>query len=76
LWRNDGSGWTNEGITSRDGMGDILELTAIDAFSIWTATNPANALPVELVSLEAQIYQRDQAEISWVTASELNNEGF
>lgn len=76
LWRNDGSGWENEGFTSRDVTADWIELTGINAFSQWTAASPANALPVELLFFTAQKLDEKTAQLDWETANERNNKGF
>lgn len=76
LWRNDGSGWQNMGFSTRDVSNNFVELTGIDAFSIWTLTNQANALPIELTYFNAIKEDEKTALLIWETSSEFNNEGF
>lgn len=46
-------------------------------FRMFGTTNSTNtSLPVELVNLQAQPINNEYINVSWVTASELNNKGF
>ncbi|RPI19178.1 MAG: hypothetical protein EHM58_02355, partial [Ignavibacteriae bacterium] len=41
----------------------------------WTVSDPSSPLPVELISFDAFLKIRN-VELKWVTASEINNQGF
>jgi hypothetical protein len=75
LWRYDGANWSYEGFTSRDGTNNYVELTGIDAFSLWTVTNQANALPAELLNFSATP-KNQSVQLNWTTATEANLDYF
>ena len=67
--------WTDETDTWTDnGTEDYLTKTGVTAFSRWTANNPV-VLPIELTHFDAGC-QNDNPELSWSTASEINNDYF
>ncbi|MCP3932047.1 MAG: hypothetical protein GY705_23490, partial [Bacteroidetes bacterium] len=76
LWRKSGASWANQGYTTRDASNNYVELTGIDAFSRWTLTSDANALPVELLSFSATRLGERKSLLKWITASEVNNRGY
>jgi hypothetical protein len=57
------------------------ELTGVTSFSGGTGgfsvnDNPGSSLPVELLSWEAKAVDNNYIELSWSTATEINNDGF
>lgn len=75
LWRNDGTDWENMGFSNRSSANNYVELTGINAFSAWTATNPANPLPVELTRFSGH-FSEGRVILQWTTATENNNSHF
>ncbi|HRD81397.1 MAG TPA: T9SS type A sorting domain-containing protein [Saprospiraceae bacterium] len=75
LWRNDGTGWENMGASNRNTAGNYVELTGINAFSAWTATNAANPLPIELTDFSGYM-DGPKVRLEWRTASETQNAYF
>ncbi len=76
LWHHNGSSWMNVSGGTFGGT-DPYTLTttsAVTSFSPFIVGNDG-ALPVELTSFTAKATQRS-AELSWNTASEINNHGF
>lgn len=80
-WDATATEWQNEGnaITTGDTVtGTIRSANVISTFSPFTlaSTNQAvNALPIELLSFDAQ-KQDDEVLVSWTTATEINNDFF
>lgn len=77
LWRSTDSGanWTNEGGTPNASSNNI-SLTGIDAFSVWTSSDAANLLPVDLLSFEAKTTDNSNIKLNWTTATEINSSHF
>ncbi len=75
LWRNDGTVWENMGASNRNTAGNYVELTGINAFSAWTATNAANPLPIELTDFNGYM-DSPKVRLEWRTASETQNAHF
>ena len=48
----------------------------VDSFSSWTAGGFPAPLPVELISFNATLKDQTSSELTWVTASEINNDHF
>ena len=76
LWRstNAGASWTDRGRTAINTTTNAITLSAIDAFSRWTAA-VAGVLPVELLSFSGKNTEGGNL-LTWETASEVNNKGF
>ncbi len=53
----------------------VTGVSSFSPFSFGTTDNTTNRLPVELLSFEASV-KENVVELSWITASELNNYGF
>jgi hypothetical protein len=75
LWRNEGTGWENMGFSSRSAGSNYVELTGINTFSAWTATNAANPLPVEMTNFSGY-FSNSRVMLQWATATENNNSHF
>jgi len=85
--RWDGSEWadhSNGGTVGSALTGDVISSAPITSFSPFTLSstttnNPLETdnspLPIQLVSFSAEV-QNDQVDVSWVTASEINNDFF
>jgi len=71
---SDGSNWTNVGGTLST-ENNTITLSNLDGFSIWTAGDRNEALPVELTSFTANATQ-NKVVLNWQTATEVNNYGF
>ncbi len=57
-------------------MANFVQLTQVDAFSRWTLSDwLTEPLPIELLSFNA-VAVNDQVDLTWVTASEINNDYF
>lgn len=76
LWRQSAGTWEDMGFTTRHTTDNYVELISIDAFSRWTLTNDANALPVELIAFDVEQKGAHAALLSWSTVAEINNRGF
>jgi Zn ribbon nucleic-acid-binding protein len=72
-WKNHGNGGTIGGSAS----GSIITLAPVTSFSPFTlgSISTENPLPIELVNFVANS-DMDKVNLSWVTASEINNEYF
>jgi len=53
-----------------------VNVTAADFFRSWTLSSSANPLPIELVRFTAACQGTDRVELTWITASEVNNDYF
>jgi hypothetical protein len=58
-----------------DPPNNTVTSTGINTFSYFTVSNDANALPVELSSFTVNIVHNNAA-LCWMTATEVNNNGF
>lgn len=54
----------------------FVTVPAVNNFSTWTLTNDISPLPVELLSFVTVLNKKQDAELTWVTASEINNDYF
>ena len=74
LWRSvdGGSTWLNMGGTV-DTNANTITLENIESFSIWTAADNENPLPVVLSTFTAIQTQANYAQLNWTTQSETNN---
>jgi len=74
-WTNVGTGYT--GTDNGDGTGDVVSTGSVSFASAITFGSILgyNALPIELVSFEG-ILKQDGTELSWITATEINNDFF
>ncbi len=80
--RNTGTGYGNIGLTPYAAAGlsggqRTRSLAGITTFGHFAIGDNISGLPVQLVSLQANVADNDNDVIvSWITASELNNKGF
>jgi hypothetical protein len=65
---NGGASWIVRGGTPVPAS-DYLELGGIDAFSLWTLSG-ATPLPLEWISFQAQLIERNTVDLLWQTADE------
>ena len=79
LWKSadSGSTWTNEGGSWTDNTtNDYVELNGMNGFSRWTVSSKISSpLPIELRHFTATC-KDGIAELTWSTASEINNDYF
>lgn len=54
----------------------IASLSNTQLFTWWTLTNNASPLPVELIYFNAALNNTRTVDLTWVTASEINNDYF
>lgn len=73
MWR----GYANGGTTGNNSSGTVITSTNVTSFSPFTlaSTSLNNPLPIELIQFQA-ILMGDQVDLTWQTASELNNDFF
>jgi hypothetical protein len=73
-WKDEGNGGTTGNTTT----GTIVSSALVTTFSPFTLASrtSANPLPIELVSFSCSNISRNVNELSWVTASESNNDYF
>jgi hypothetical protein len=77
LWKNSGGGWQNVGSSFVNTTSHFVEQTGLAGFGNVTAATPAGALPIELTSFEAAVIPNSSdVQLSWTTATEVNNYGF
>lgn len=71
-------GWDSYAPDDSDDASSInyVERQGITTFSHWTASDANSPLPVELLSFEGESIGKEQARLSWQTASEKDNLGF
>lgn len=69
-----GTDWTYQG-GNVNTSANTITLSGIDAFSLWTAGDSDNPLPVELTSFTARMTGTN-VQLNWATASEIDNFGF
>lgn len=62
--------------TDPDGFVHTYAITGITSFSPWSILSPFSILPINLISFDAAIINKDEAKLSWSTASESNNDRF
>jgi hypothetical protein len=77
-WRYDGTAWVNAGGTDVPAS-NYVEITGVSTWSDWTAADPSQPLPVQLVSFNAVVNKTNTAsnvQLDWATISEVNNFGF
>ncbi len=73
-WKDEGNG----GTTGNTASGTIVTTAPVTLFSPFTLASrtAANPLPIELVSFSCNIINRNTNGLSWITASESNNDYF
>jgi hypothetical protein len=73
-WKDEGNGGTTGNTTS----GTIVTAAPVSVFSPFTLASrtAANPLPIELVSFNCNNINRNTNGLSWITASESNNDYF
>ncbi len=78
--RWNGSAWENAGQSAVSGAftGSLTSSTvsSFSPFTFGSTSNTINALPVELLSFEAELNTNKEVDLSWQTASETNNDYF
>ncbi|MBK7882699.1 MAG: hypothetical protein IPJ81_01860 [Chitinophagaceae bacterium] len=62
--------------TDPDAFAHTFAVTGITSFSPWSILSPITILPVKLISFNAAIINKDEAKLSWSTATENNNDHF
>lgn len=76
MWKSpDNMNWSNQGFTSRDIAINYVEKTNIDAFSRWTLSSVANALPLIWGSFNTSCVNNNTV-ITWKTMQEFNTHSF
>lgn len=68
----DGSSWTDLGAVTE---GSNLITGTVSSFSDFTAGEPT-AFPVEWLDFQAKFTEKEQVQLDWITASELNSDFF
>jgi len=53
-----------------------VTVPGVTAFSPWVMAGAVIPLPIELVSFAAQVNERREVDLAWITASEINNDYF
>lgn len=76
LFRWSGTEWENKNYFSRNTTDNFITLNNIPQFSEWTAGNSSAPLPVQLLTFKGQRQAIDKVQLTWQTASEINNLGF
>ena len=71
-----GIDWDEYLTTNNDDLANWVETNEVDAFSVWTLAQLVAPLPVELVDFQAKKIDNSKVQLTWKTASEINNEGF
>lgn len=74
MWKDQGNG----GTTGNTSQGTIVSAGTVNNFSPFTlaSTTAQNPLPIELVSFNCSALNKSSNKLTWVTASETNNEYF
>ena len=67
--------WEYDGFTSRNSGSNLITASA-DTLGIITAGSILHPLPVEILSFDAILLNPEKAKLTWVTASEINNDHF
>jgi len=71
-----GSLWEELGASSQSNSPFYVEQIGITSFSPFTVGNTGSALPIELISFQANCAGNKQVEVTWSTASEHNTSHF
>ncbi len=73
-----GTLWEDFGNTNTNTGAQTITSGVVSSFSPFTLSSISifNPLPIELVSFDAKINQNNQAQLDWITVSELNAKGF
>jgi fibronectin-binding autotransporter adhesin len=78
--RWNGSAWENAGRSAAQGdlTGSITSssVSSFGPFTFGSTTGGINKLPVELLSFSAELNENKAVDITWVTATEINNDYF
>ncbi|TAG03035.1 MAG: T9SS C-terminal target domain-containing protein [Cytophagia bacterium] len=74
-WQS-GTGWENYSPTNADYSIKSLTYNNVTAFSHWTLSGQNNPLPVSLLSFNVMQTNDNQTNITWQTATEVNNNRF
>jgi hypothetical protein len=75
LYKYTGSKWQRQLASTTDANANTITLTGVTSFSSWTAAGSFAAMPVELLFFQAKSV-RNEVQLSWATASEINNSHF
>jgi hypothetical protein len=73
-WKNHGNG----GITGNTTAGTVISSAPITSFSPFTlgSSTANNPLPIGLVNFNCNLISKDNVELKWITATEINNKYF
>jgi surface protein len=79
-WQS-GTGWqkatdAGSGYSNGTNGSDYVEATGINAFSHWTIGGETISLPITLLSFEGRRQDKENVNLTWKTATEINNKGF
>ena len=75
-WNGGLGDWDQTSLTGVvDVSNNVLSATGLSELGIWTLVDVTSPLPVELVSFQAELVDKE-VRLHWVTASEINNDFF
>lgn len=77
IWQFDGVNWSSKNVNSVNMPGNWVEASGFSFFQTLTlAEEMSAALPIELLSFDAQLNEKKQVDIFWTTTTEINNDFF
>lgn len=80
VYRNDGGGWVDYDSdlsnTTVNTSSNYIQVTGVSAFSEWGGGSGEEPLPVDLISFNALCLGEKGVQLTWTTASEINNDYF
>ena len=76
-WSTSATSWEDLlfGAQSSSNVNSVV-VTDVDFFKVWTLTDNAFPLPVELVNFNAQLIGNREVSVTWSTLTEINNDYF
>ncbi len=72
---DNGATWSRFNASARNTAGNFIMVRNVPGFSRWTIGSSAQPLPVEMKSFKG-VVEGGAAQLTWVTAAEVNNAGF
>jgi len=74
---NDGTMWSPQSIGNVNVNTNTVTVSGISAYNRhWTIVGSSNPLPMTLLSFDAVLNKKEEVELEWATATEINNDYF
>ncbi|MBI1225329.1 MAG: T9SS type A sorting domain-containing protein [Bacteroidetes bacterium] len=77
IWQSDGVNWATQNLNSVNPTANWVEASGFSFLHTLTLAEEMNApLPIELTNFDVRLNQKNEVDIFWTTATEINNDYF